>query len=103
MPTNLDRNSPPVPHSSPARKYLIQARARGAITQRVLLLFLGGVLSGLADDRSALFENKIRPLLVKRCLECHGAEKQKGGLRLDTREGWLKGGDSGPALVPGEV
>ncbi|MDB6151186.1 MAG: xly [Chthoniobacter sp.] len=49
------------------------------------------------------FESKVRPLLVERCLDCHSAEKKvKGGLRLDTREGWAKGGDSGPAIVPGD-
>ncbi len=43
------------------------------------------------------FEQKIRPLLVERCYECHSAEakKLKSGLRLDSREGFLKGGDSG--------
>jgi hypothetical protein len=50
------------------------------------------------------FEKKIRPLLVKNCYECHSAEakKIKGDLRLDTRDGVLKGGTHGPAIVPGE-
>src|SRR5688572_14747756 len=49
------------------------------------------------------FEKKIRPLLVDRCYECHSAEhKIKAGLRLDHAEGWLTGGESGPALVPGK-
>ncbi len=50
------------------------------------------------------FEKKIRPVLAKECYECHsaGAKKLKGGLYLDTAEGMLKGGDSGPALVPGK-
>ncbi len=48
------------------------------------------------------FEKKVRPLLVKNCYECHGPEKQKAGLRLDSRAGWAKGGDSGPAIVPGK-
>ena len=48
------------------------------------------------------FEQRIRPVLVNECYECHGAKKQKGGLRLDFREGLLKGGDSGPAIIPGE-
>ena len=49
------------------------------------------------------FEKKVRPLLTERCLECHSAEKKvKGGLRLDWREGWAKGGDSGPAITPGQ-
>src|SRR6185295_3014369 len=51
------------------------------------------------------FENKIRPLLVDHCYKCHSAEgeKIKGGLLLDTREGLLKGGDTGPAIVPGDL
>ena len=49
------------------------------------------------------YEKKIRPLLAENCFECHGEQKHKGGLRLDSREGWATGGDSGPALVPGAV
>jgi hypothetical protein len=50
------------------------------------------------------FEKKIRPLLVERCHECHSAGKKiKAGLRLDHAAGWLRGGDSGPALIPGDV
>ena len=57
-----------------------------------------------ADDGAGVqfFESKVRPLLVERCLECHGEKKQKGGLRLDSKEVWQNGGDSGPALVPGK-
>lgn len=53
-------------------------------------------------DGIAFFEKTIRPLFVENCLRCHGSnpEKIKGGLRLDRRAGWLKGGDSGPAIVP---
>ena len=54
-------------------------------------------------EQAALFENKIRPILVERCYECHSAEKkQKGGLLLDTKEAVLKGGDTGPALEAGD-
>ena len=51
------------------------------------------------------FENKIRPVLSKYCYECHSAQstKVRGGLLLDSKEGMLKGGDSGPALVPGKA
>src|SRR5438045_7619656 len=52
------------------------------------------------------FEKKIRPVLVERCYKCHSAsaEKVKGGLLLDSREGMLKGGESGkPAVVAGDV
>ena len=48
------------------------------------------------------FENRIRPVLVERCLTCHG-ETSKGGLRLDARTHLLKGGKSGPAVVPGNA
>ncbi len=49
-----------------------------------------------------LFEERIRPVLVGQCLQCHGPEKQKGGLRVDSRKALLQGGDSGPAVVPGQ-
>ncbi len=48
------------------------------------------------------FEQSIRPLLAEKCYSCHGPAKQKGGLRLDSLEAILKGGESGPALVPGK-
>jgi hypothetical protein len=71
-----------------------------------------GLLGGLVASTQAaeperaageeFFEAKVRPLLVEHCYRCHGPEKQKGGLRLDTREGARKGGESGPAIVPGK-
>ncbi len=53
------------------------------------------------------FESKIRPVLVEQCYSCHSADaegkkKLKGGLKLDTAAAVLKGGDSGPAVVPGK-
>ncbi len=57
-----------------------------------------------AGDATAFFEKRIVPLLEKRCFECHSHEsgKAKGGLVLDSRMGWEKGGGSGPAIVPGK-
>lgn len=57
----------------------------------------------LTTEQTAFFENKIRPILNAQCLKCHNAAegKTKGGFALDTREGTLKGGDSGPGVVPG--
>ena len=51
-----------------------------------------------------LFENRIRPLFVEHCYECHSAKAKKvrGGLRLDSRDDLMKGGDSGFAIVPGD-
>jgi hypothetical protein len=65
-------------------------------------LLLALVLTQDAADLE-FFESRIRPVLAENCLGCHGAKKQKGGLRLDSRAGWVKGGDSGPALVPGKA
>ncbi|MSR66152.1 MAG: DUF1553 domain-containing protein [Pedosphaera sp.] len=69
-----------------------------------LLLAVAVARPGSAAEGEDFFEKKIRPLLVEHCYECHsaGSKKLKGGLRLDTREGVLKGGESGPVLVPGE-
>src|SRR5438309_3891848 len=59
----------------------------------------------LDPEQLAFFEKNIRPVLVKECYSCHAttAEKIKGGLMLDTRDGIRKGGDTGPAVVPGDV
>jgi Protein of unknown function (DUF1553)/Protein of unknown function (DUF1549)/Planctomycete cytochrome C len=48
------------------------------------------------------FEQKVRPLLSQRCLECHSGVDAKGSLRLDSKAGLLAGGDTGPAVVPGK-
>ena len=55
----------------------------------------------LADDGAddTFFEVKVRPILIAKCLECHGSEKPKAGLKLDSRQGILNGGESGPAAV----
>jgi hypothetical protein len=70
------------------------------------LLILAAGPAGAADPAGlAFFEQKIRPVLVKECYHCHSAEaeKVKGGLRLDSRPAMLKGGNTGPAVVPGRV
>ncbi|MEZ6041228.1 MAG: DUF1553 domain-containing protein [Planctomycetaceae bacterium] len=57
-----------------------------------------------ADDH-AWFETNVRPLLVRHCYECHSTEsgsELKGGLALHSRAGWMAGGDSGAAIVPGK-
>jgi hypothetical protein len=60
--------------------------------------------AGAADDGIDFFEKKIRPILVEHCYQCHAkdAKKQRGGLLLDSRAGIRKGGDTGPAVVPGK-
>jgi hypothetical protein len=69
----------------------------------LLLLAPAGVSRGADDGPGEFFEKQVRPILVERCSECHGAaRKPKGGLRLISRESVLKGGDSGPAVVIGK-
>lgn len=69
------------------------------------MLGSAGIHGALADEAAGLsfFESKVRPLLVERCFECHSQGKKiKGGLALDSRAGWEKGGETGTALVPGK-
>jgi hypothetical protein len=84
---------------------------------RALLLSAGCLVLALtvftpaaAADTAGIefFEKKIRPVLVEHCYQCHSAsavaqKKLRGGLRLDTRQGLLAGGDSGPVVVPGKA
>jgi hypothetical protein len=57
-----------------------------------------------ASEKSHYFENKIRPVLIKHCLECHSTTTEaSGGLLLDSLAGWQAGGDSGPSIIPGNT
>ena len=80
------------------------------IATRLALLVAIGVKVSIsdarifADEKDDFFESKIRPILVQRCEGCHtsGKGKMHGGLALDTKQGWTKGGESGIAIVPGK-
>src|SRR3954466_3594905 len=69
------------------------------------LALVAAPMPGAEISKSELtfFENNIRPLLVERCYQCHSqqSEKLRGGLLLDSRDGLLKGGKTGVAIVPG--
>jgi len=70
------------------------------------LLFLAATTaSAITSEQSAFFESKIRPVLSEKCYSCHSAEaeKIKGELLLDTRDGMRRGGENGPAVVPGDL
>src|SRR5689334_2314788 len=78
---------------------------------RFRLLIIGALLTlarhsaaqdAALSEEAKFFESQIRPLLIESCAKCHGAEKQRGGLRVDSRAALLKGGDSGSALLPGK-
>jgi len=85
-----------------------------AFTLKVLpgnaALILAALIAAAAQAQDAtkeqtdFFETKVRPVLSENCYRCHSADagKDKGGLMLDTREGMTKGGESGPAVVPGD-
>src|SRR3954465_7949371 len=79
---------------------------RGSITLAVLLALGAGQSLAAEPDAAAVayFEKQVRPLLVEHCHGCHSAKanKTRGGLALDNREAILKGGENGPAVVPGK-
>src|SRR5262245_56745725 len=72
------------------------------MTRLIPILILVGASTALAAPISpadtAFFEKSIRPILADHCWSCHGPKKQTAGLRLDSRSGLVKGGESGPAI-----
>jgi len=87
------------------------SRPGGARRLRKAVVFCCAIVGSMyappacADEDVDFFENRIRPLLVQHCYECHSASSAEvqGGLRLDSRAAIRKGGESGPAVVPGKV
>ncbi|MCZ2341366.1 MAG: PSD1 and planctomycete cytochrome C domain-containing protein [Bacteroidales bacterium] len=80
--------------------------ARILMVPLVALLFHPVLPSASAVDppteAETVFEKEVRPVLVQHCQRCHGPRKQESGLRVDSREAMLKGGVSGPGIVPGK-
>ena len=74
-----------------------------SMPNRLLAILIGLFLSTTSRADDEFFEKKIRPVLVEHCYSCHSqsAKKLKAHLLLDSREAMLKGGDTGPAIVPG--
>lgn len=60
---------------------------------------------GSDQEKLDFFESRIRPVLIEHCYECHGPDASiaQGNLRLDARESWMRGGDSGPVIAPGNA
>ncbi len=87
--------------------WLPVARVRISIIPTVLMLagiaalVEAGTAAGVEGDPQEFFETRIRPLLVNKCFACH-ADLKSGGLQMDSREHLLKGGNSGPAIIPGD-
>jgi hypothetical protein len=92
------------------------SRSMPLLTPAALLILVLSVRAQAGDDQEAkapapppfppesieFFESRVRPILAESCFKCHGEKKQSNGLRLDSREAALKGGDSGPAVVAGK-
>ncbi|WP_397569326.1 PSD1 and planctomycete cytochrome C domain-containing protein [Schlesneria sp. T3-172] len=68
----------------------------------VFAICFGRQVPALADQAEDHFEAKIRPVLLTVCFDCHGELKSGGTLRVDSRESLLRGGESGPAVIPGQ-
>lgn len=91
-------------HASLAKRCLGWSFAFYGLT----LIAWGGEASAqdsITAEQAKFFESKIRPVLVEKCYACHSetAKEIHGGLLLDTRAGIRQGGDSGPAVVPGDL
>lgn len=79
------------------------SQPKSLLTFSLVGLFCSAWASSLsAEDGESFFESRIRPLLVERCLECHGEKKQEGGLRLDSRAAWQAGGEHGSVIQIGD-
>ncbi len=74
---------------------------RSALPLTVLLV-ASSLAGGAEPIDNEYFEKKVRPILATNCVSCHGEKKQKGELRLDQKAWFVKGGESGPAVVPGK-
>src|SRR5690349_9487599 len=91
----------------PPEKFSLQLVRRGAmIGFRSGLLALSAALllpvAAPAADGPVDYLRDVKPILAKNCYQCHGAKAQKGGLRVDTVANLKEGGDTGPAITPGQ-
>ncbi len=97
-------------HAEPGRRFAaIFARVAIGVSGILASFVPAGALTDEAEEIAVsqeqlhFFESEIRPLLAENCYKCHGPEKQKGDLRLDHLQFMLDGGESGPAVVPGDL
>jgi mono/diheme cytochrome c family protein len=74
-----------------------------AISLVAAFLFSSTFLFANDDAQTTKFVQVVQPLLQSKCVSCHGPEKQEGGLRLDSLTAAKRGGDTGPAIIPGEL
>jgi hypothetical protein len=79
----------------------VQSRQASGLLVVAIMMAISPSIAAQNPNLPAFFQQKIHPLLVQHCYPCHSseAEKLKGGLRLDSRQGWLNGGDSGESII----
>ncbi len=86
---------------------LLTKHGHGRTQLFLVCLFLPGIGTAQTVERQLdeveFFEKQIRPILVEHCYDCHGPDEASGGLRLDQKSGWERGGEGGPAIVPGDA
>lgn len=94
-----------MPSALTRRAIFLGAAAAAMLAWPLMAVAVEGKPAELKPEDIEFFEKHIRPLLVERCYECHSeeAEAREGGLWLDRRSALRRGGDSGPAVVPGDV
>ncbi|HVS35004.1 MAG TPA: DUF1549 domain-containing protein, partial [Gemmataceae bacterium] len=68
----------------------------------LLTLLLAAAPADAPPSRSVDYVRDVKPILAQNCVKCHGPDRHRGGLRLDTAAGVRRGGDSGPAVTPGD-
>ena len=96
--------SPSHYRSSPRRRSMIRRIVRSTIGLLALGLIAGSsAVIAQVDEREQLFESEIRPLLVARCIGCHGPFKQEADLRLDSWSAIEAGSGNGPVIVSGDA
>ena len=80
----------------------MKGKQRSNRGQWLLIVALASGLPSVARAEPVDFQRDVWPIFQQRCIRCHGPEKQKSSLRVDSRAALLKGGDNGPAIVAGE-
>src|SRR5713226_417131 len=90
------------PERNAAWSYARNNAVFGTTLAVTLLVMASDARGQTPRDADTFFELKIRPVLFDTCFKCHGGKKVNHGLRVDSREALLKGGQTGPAIVPGD-
>ena len=93
---------PPATHLPTIRLLVLGLLAAGLMSRLQVALAADQPVPPLTPEQEQFFEQKIRPVLVNRCLECHGDKQQKGGVRLDSRAALYNTADTGPLVIPGK-